>query len=171
MVSAADAGPLAQLLTEQRRFLAATDPVRPAAYYTEAGQLAEIEAALTGYAERTILPCVIEVDGVLAGRITVSQIVYRAFCSGTLGYWVRQDHNGRGVASAAAALAIEHVFGDWGLHRLQAGTLVDNIGSQRVLARNGFTEIGLAPRYLRINGAWRDHILYQRLNEPPTEEE
>ena len=56
-------------------------------------------------------------------------------------------------------------FHELGLHRLQADTLVHNAASQRVLARNGFTRIGLAPRYLRIAGRWQDHVLHQRLAE------
>ena len=63
---------------------------------------------------------------------------------------------------------VELAFGDWDLHRLEAGTLVDNYASRRVLAKNGFSEIGLAPRYLQIAGRWQDHIFYQRLNEPPS---
>jgi ribosomal-protein-alanine N-acetyltransferase len=51
------------------------------------------------------------------------------------------------------------------MHRLEAGTLVDNVASQRVLEKNGFERIGLARAYLRIAGAWRDHILFQRVAE------
>jgi ribosomal-protein-alanine N-acetyltransferase len=50
-----------------------------------------------------------------------------------------------------------------GLHRLQAGTLLHNAASQTVLRRNGFTPIGVAPRYLRIAGRWQDHLLFQLL--------
>jgi [ribosomal protein S5]-alanine N-acetyltransferase len=56
-------------------------------------------------------------------------------------------------------------FEELELHRVEAGTLVDNVASQRVLEKNGFTRIGLARRYLRIAGAWRDHILFQRTIE------
>lgn len=52
---------------------------------------------------------------------------------------------------------------EFGLHRLEAGTLVDNKASQRVLTKCGFAEIGLAPGFLHIDGAWRDHVLFQRL--------
>ncbi len=47
---------------------------------------------------------------------------------------------------------------------MQAETLLHNTGSQRVLERNGFERIGLAPAYLRIAGSWQDHILFQVLN-------
>jgi ribosomal-protein-alanine N-acetyltransferase len=60
---------------------------------------------------------------------------------------------------------VTFAFGTAGLHRLQAATLVDNHGSQRVLEKNGFEQIGLAPRYLHISGAWRDHILFQRTRD------
>ena len=48
-------------------------------------------------------------------------------------------------------------------YRLQAATLTHNAASRKVLERAGFTEIGLAPAYLKIAGAWQDHILYQRI--------
>ncbi len=47
---------------------------------------------------------------------------------------------------------------------MEAGTLVHNLGSQRVLERNGFVRFGLAPQYLRIAGRWQDHVLFQVLN-------
>ncbi len=59
---------------------------------------------------------------------------------------------------------IDIAFGELGLHRLQAGTLVHNTGSQKVLERNGFERIGLARAYLKIAGRWQDHILFQRIS-------
>ena len=48
-----------------------------------------------------------------------------------------------------------------GLHRIEASTLLHNVGSQRVLLKAGFQQIGMAPRYLQIAGKWQDHNLYQ----------
>ena len=73
-----------------------------------------------------------------------------------------QELNGRGICTEAVRLIVEWGFGEARLHRLEAATLVDNIGSQAVLRRNGFTEIGRSPRYLFIAGAWRDHLLFAR---------
>ena len=50
-----------------------------------------------------------------------------------------------------------------GLHRVEAGTLVHNVASQRVLLRTGFSQYGLAPKFLFIAGDWQDHILFQRI--------
>lgn len=56
-------------------------------------------------------------------------------------------------------------FTELGLHRVQAATLLNNAGSQRVLEKNGFERIGVARRYLRIAGKWQDHVLFQRIAE------
>jgi len=45
----------------------------------------------------------------------------------------------------------------------EAGTMVDNVPSQRVLLSCGYEQFGLAPKLLFLNGAWRDHVLYQKL--------
>ena len=84
-----------------------------------------------------------------------------ALQSANLGYWVDQRRNGRGLATAAVDAILPIAFGELGLHRLEAGALVDNVASQRVLEKNGFERIGIAHRYLLISGEWRDHVLYQ----------
>lgn len=101
--------------------------------------------------------------GRLIGRITLSDIVRGPFQSCRLGYWVSAAENGRGFATTAVAEIASVAFGELGLHRIEAGTLVHNVGSQRVLERNGFKRIGLAESYLRIAGMWQDHVLYQLL--------
>lgn len=48
------------------------------------------------------------------------------------------------------------------LHRLQAVTLETNARSQAVLSRAGFEQFGRAPRYLKIDGRWQDHLMFHR---------
>lgn len=59
---------------------------------------------------------------------------------------------------------LDVAFRDLGLHRVQAETLLHNVASQRVLARNGFVRYGTAPQYLRIAGRWQDHAMFQALD-------
>jgi ribosomal-protein-alanine N-acetyltransferase len=101
--------------------------------------------------------------GAIAGTIALSNIVRGPFDSANVGYWVASASQGRGLATRAVAEILRFAFDELGLHRVEAGTLVDNVASQRVLERNGFTRIGLARRYLRIAGEWRDHVLFERL--------
>ena len=74
------------------------------------------------------------------------------------------SHQGRGLATAAVRDIVGVAFDDLGLHRVQAGTLRDNLRSQRVLERTGFVRFGLAEAYLRIAGRWQDHVLFQLVN-------
>jgi ribosomal-protein-alanine N-acetyltransferase len=99
--------------------------------------------------------------------VSLSNIVRGAFQSANVGYWVDRARNGRGLATGALAAVVEEAFGTLGLHRLEAGTLVDNVASQRVLEKNRFELIGLARRYLHIGGDWRDHLLFQRTVDDP----
>ncbi len=163
-----DAAELTDLVRRNRRFLAPWEPERNEGYFTEAAQRAGLEQALTEYAAGRHVPWgIADQEGQLVGRININDIVRGAFQSGHLGYWVSEDANGRGVASSAVAEVLTLAFGTLGLHRLQAGTLRHNLGSQRVLERNGFVAFGVAADYLRIAGQWQDHVLYQLLAAPP----
>ncbi|MGY1621452.1 GNAT family N-acetyltransferase [Geodermatophilus sp. SYSU D00965] len=162
-----DVPALTGLLGANRVFLAPTSPDRPDEYFTEDFQRHEVARLLEQHAQGTAIPGVVLLDGELVGRVTVSNVVRGPLQSGNLGYWVAEEAGGRGVATAAAAAMVGIAFGEAGLHRLEAGTLVDNLASQRVLERNGFERIGLARRYLRIAGEWRDHVLFQRLADGP----
>jgi [ribosomal protein S5]-alanine N-acetyltransferase len=99
------------------------------------------------------------------GRINLNNIVRGAAQCASLGYWLAEAAGGRGLATAAVREITRLAFTELGLHRIQADTLVHNVPSQRVLARNGFVRIGLAPRYLKIAGRWQDCILHQLLND------
>jgi [ribosomal protein S5]-alanine N-acetyltransferase len=163
--SIADAGDLAALYAAQRSFLAPFEPDRGEAFYTAAGQRARLADLERRRAADGSYPFVILEDGAAAGMVVLSNVVRGAFRSANLGYWVARERNGRGVASTAVGLVLEQAFGPIGLHRVEAGTLVDNLASQRVLARNRFRPIGFARAYLAIAGAWRDHVLFAKTVE------
>ncbi|MGZ4430640.1 MAG: GNAT family N-acetyltransferase [Gaiellales bacterium] len=162
-VSTGDAELLAELYTAERAFLAPFDPPRPAEFFTVDGQQRELARLdrdrLAGRRYRFL----IEADRHPVGTLSVSNVVRGAARSADLGYFVAQAWNGRGIATRAVREACRWAFGEGDLHRLQAGTLLDNVASQRVLERNGFARIGIAPAYLFIGGAWRDHLLFQRV--------
>jgi len=159
-----DAAPLAELVRLNREFLAPWEPPHPDEYFTVEGQRRVIEDVLSQYDRQLTVPHVILEQGGIVGRVTLSNIVRGAFQSCNVGYWVGSDHNGRGLATAAVGDIMIVAFGELGLHRIEAGTLLDNIASQRVLERNGFIRFGMAPAYLNIAGRWQDHAMYQALS-------
>jgi ribosomal-protein-alanine N-acetyltransferase len=160
-----DAPVLADLVRSNQEFLAPWEPLRGEDYFTEAGQRADIERALERHSQGTVLPSVIlDAAGAVVGRITLNGIARGAFQSCSVGYWLSAAEGGRGLATIALRETIGVAFGELGLHRIQAETLVHNVASQRVLERNGFRRIGMAPTYLKIAGSWQDCLLYQVIN-------
>jgi ribosomal-protein-alanine N-acetyltransferase len=65
-----------------------------------------------------------------------------------------------GLTLAAVRAVADFAFRSLGLHRLEAACIPDNEPSRRLLAKAGFVEEGYAKAYLKINGAWRDHVLF-----------
>lgn len=163
LVTLDDVPAVSALYQANLEFLRPFEPVRPEGYFESEGQREVIGNALERHARGECVPHVILLDGRVVGRINLNDIVRGPFLNSHLGYWVSQDVNGRGVASAAVAQMIRVAFEEQGLHRIQAGTLRHNLASQKVLERNGFVRFGLAEKYLQIGGVWQDHILFQRL--------
>ncbi|MEU5996254.1 GNAT family protein [Streptomyces sp. NPDC047197] len=158
-----DADGLARARLRSRAHLEPWEPVRPEDYFTSRAQAARLRGQLEECRAGRAAPWVLECEGEMAGSVTLSNISLGPFRSGTLGYWIAVDHIGRGLATAAVTRACASADSELGLHRVEAGTLLDNVPSQRVLTKCGFEEFGVAPGYLHINGAWRDHRLFQRI--------
>jgi [ribosomal protein S5]-alanine N-acetyltransferase len=159
----ADAERLTRFMLDQRAFLAPYDPPRGDEFFTVEGQRRELESVVAAASVGTRQRFLIVAGEELLGWLTVSNIVRGPFQSANLGYSVGEQYNGQGIGTRAVELARDWAFGEAGLHRLEAGTLVHNRASQRVLEKNGFERIGTARRYLFIAGEWSDHVLFQRL--------
>lgn len=148
------------LLVRNRSFLEPFEPVRPESDFTLDGQRAAMAEVEASRAASTRYAFGIRVNGELVGLVSLSQVFRRAFRNCYLGYWVGEEHNGRGYATAAVRLAVGRAFGDLGLHRVQANVMTKNPRSARVLEKAGFRREGLALRYLEIAGRWEDHDMY-----------
>lgn len=101
----------------------------------------------------------------MVGHLNLGNIVRRAFCSAYAGYWVDYRVAGRGVIPTALALAVDHAFGVGGLHRIEVNIRPENRPSRRVVEKLGFREEAYHPRYMHIDGEWRDHIGYALTSE------
>lgn len=156
-----DASALAAAYVRNREYLSSWEPVRSEEYYTEEWQAADIATRLVGAEAGEGLPLGLFDGEALVGRFNLAGIVRGPFQSAGLGYWVDGAYAGRGLASAAVQVIVETARDVLGLHRIEASTLLHNAGSQRVLWKAGFRQIGMAPRYLKIAGTWQDHNLYQ----------
>ncbi len=103
--------------------------------------------------------------GALVGGIGLSNVRRGVAQTATLGYWVGEPFARHGFTAEAAALIAEFGFEQLGLHRIEAACLPTNLPSRGLLEKVGFLQEGYARGYLRIDGAWRDHVLYAALRE------
>src|SRR5437773_10957618 len=106
------------------------------------------------------MPFAVAYSGRLVGQLSIVNIVRRAFRSGYAGYWVDARTAGRGIIPTALALVVDHAFHSGGLHRIEVNIRPENTPSRRVVEKLGFREEAYHPKYLHIDGAWRDHIGY-----------
>lgn len=96
-------------------------------------------------------------SGKIVGVVNLSEIVRGFFQSAYMGYYGMAGMNGRGLMGEAVSLVVSYAFGELGLHRLEANIQPGNGPSRALVKRLGFRQEGYSPRYLKINGEWRDH--------------
>jgi ribosomal-protein-alanine N-acetyltransferase len=139
------------------------EPAQPASFYTVDGQAQRIGQLLAAHRTGTVWPGVVLSDGVVVGQVTVSMIVGEPFRSGWVGYWITGAHQNQGHAGRAVGMVLRVMAGELGLHRAEASTRLENVASQSVLRRNGFTPCGIAHSRVFLDGAWRDEILWENV--------
>lgn len=104
-------------------------------------------------------------DDRLLGGINLSHVRRAVSQAANLGYWMGAPHAGRGLLREALSVLLPFAFDRLGFHRIDSACIPENWPSRHLLRRMGFLEIGEAPRYLRIAGEWRDHVLHVALRE------
>jgi RimJ/RimL family protein N-acetyltransferase len=82
-----------------------------------------------------------------------------------IGYWVKAEARGRGVATLALELIARFAFTELGAARVQLRTEPDNIASQRVAEKAGFTREGVLRSLLEFKGRRRDAVMFSLLPE------
>jgi len=104
-------------------------------------------------------------SGRVVGVVNISEIVVGAFQSAYLSYYGMSSFSRKGLMTEALRAAVDHAFDDLGLHRLEANIQPENEASIALVRRLGFQKEGFSPRYLRINGEWRDHERWALLSD------
>ena len=99
-------------------------------------------------------------DKTLLGGINIGNVRRGVSQSASLGYWIGEKYSRNGYMKEALKLLIPSLFVDLRLNRIEAATLEENIASKNLLKKIGFKKEGVLRKYLKINGNWRDHILY-----------
>ena len=158
-----DAHRWSELRIANERWLAPWEPTPPGSWRdvnSPAAFKAMFRELRSSARDGMTMPFAVCLRGDLVGQLTLGNIVRRAFCSGYAGYWIDANAAGRGIIPTALALAVDHAFGRGGLHRIEVNIRPENTPSRRVVEKLGFREEAYHPRYLYIDGGWRDHLGY-----------
>ncbi len=105
----------------------------------------------------------IDVNGEAVGGIglVLQQDVER--CSAEVGYWLSEQHWGRGIATAALEIITEYAFKHLNLTRVYAVPFANNDASIRVLEKAGYTCEGRLRRSALKNGEVLDQLMYAKI--------
>ncbi len=107
----------------------------------------------------------IDFNGKLSGLcgLILQKDVYRK--SAEIGYWIGEPFWGQGIATQAIGLLVLYAFEKMDLVRLHAGVFEYNLGSMRVLEKNGFAKEGISKKAIFKNGKFWEEHRFALLNE------
>jgi len=164
-----DYGEWAALRARSRGFLQPWEPTWPLDDVTRAAWRRRMGAYAQDIERGLAYPFLVfrEADGAMVGGITLSNIRRGVAQMASIGYWVGQPFARSGHTLAAVGAVTTFAFERLGLHRIEAACIPSNVASRGVLLKAGFHEEGLARAYLRIDGEWRDHLLFGMVTPKP----
>ena len=156
------------LRARSRRFLQPWEPTWPADDLSRTAYRRRLAAHAQDMDRGLAYPFLVfrATDGTLVGGVTLSNIRRGVAQMGTLGYWIGEPFARHGHTLAAVRAVVDFSFLRLGLHRLEAACVPTNAASQGILAKAGFAQEGRAQAYLKIDGVWRDHLLFGSVSGP-----
>ena len=107
---------------------------------------------------------IVQVDGQPAGWLTLVVSNWEHGLA-EVGYALSTVFQNRGVMSEALSMLLDDLFHNTLLERIEARCAVENVGSQRVLEKRGFSREGRLRSYFKLRGRRVDNYLYSLLRE------
>lgn len=107
---------------------------------------------------------IVEADGAAAGWITLVVSNWEHGLA-EVGYALSSEYQNRGLMTEALAQLLDDLFHNSLLERVEARCATENVGSQRVLEKNGFEREGLLRGYFKLRGQRVDNYLYSLLRD------
>ncbi len=83
----------------------------------------------------------------------------------SLGYWLGHSYQGRGIMTKCCAAVVEHAFQELNLHRVEIHCAADNHKSRGIPERLNFVEEAILKNGIRLNGQFKDCIVYRMLSD------
>lgn len=99
------------------------------------------------------------VNGAIAGCIGLHRIDWPNR-NVSLGYWIDERHQGRGLITAGCRLLIDHIVSDLKLNRVEIRCAVENRRSRAIPERLGFRQEGVLLGAQWVNDRFLDLVVY-----------
>ena len=96
---------------------------------------------------------------VLCGAIRLNHIEIENR-KASVGYYLGAQHQGAGLATSSVRAVLKFAYERLGFHRIELRCASDNLPSQRLAERLGFSWEGLLRQTELIDGAYVDHFVY-----------
>lgn len=153
---------VAHFLALNRARFQPVSPTRSDGYFTAAHWRAACKRSRAEWrAGAAFRFCIVYKNDEIIGKIDLDQIRRGPFGSGDIGYLLDRRYEGQSIMRRALQDVLKMAFGEFDLHRVQAAIMPHNTRSAGLVSRLGFRRIGLAERYLKLDGDWRDHDLFE----------
>ena len=166
LLSEQDAIPLWAFEAQHRSYFERWINARAASFYTPAGFAQALQTSLLQQAADQAFHYLIWQDGVLVGRINLTQVRRANFHSASLGYRIAPASSGKGLASEAVKQVMQKAFHTHQLQRLEATARPENPASIRVLVKNGFHQFGHSHCSLQLRRQWFDLLYFEAHAQP-----
>jgi [ribosomal protein S5]-alanine N-acetyltransferase len=100
-------------------------------------------------------------------RLLAAMSIQRIFRgrTGEIGYWTAPWARGRGVMTRAVRVLAQWSLAEFELRRIEIIVATENVASNRVAEKAGFTREGVLRQYRENKGIWRDHVMWSLLRE------
>lgn len=154
---AADAPELQALVEANREYLSQWLPWAPAQDLQQCEKFiadAEAQSARNDGFHAAIAP-----DGPIIGIVGFHSVDWLNRNT-TIGYWLAEHLQGRGIMTAVVRALVDHAFGDWDLHRIEIHCAPGNRRSRAIPERLGFREEARLRETELVRGHWLDSVVY-----------
>lgn len=116
------------------------------------------------YRQKKEISFVVLLDHEAVGRIGLHHLNMENK-SGSIGYWLTKNAEGKGIIINSCKRLINYGFGQLGLHRIEIKAAINNVKSQSIPRKLNFTKEGILREAELVNGVYLDLALYSILRQ------
>jgi ribosomal-protein-alanine N-acetyltransferase len=166
-----DAAPMVlDLYKENKASFECWEPKRPTNFYTLNYQKASLSIEAHQMSEGKLLRYWIFLKNnqkKIIGSVCFHDFLMSPYLCCSLGYKLDHKYVHYGYAYESIKKAIDIIWQDYHIHRIEAFIMPNNKPSLRLIIRLHFIYEGITYSYACINGKWTDHKRYAIINPSP----